>query len=191
MDLWISFAFVAAVFALMGWAVYQSPRDHPAESLPGFKHPRSLDAIDVWVFLGTWFAVVVMTGLGPELDTLSDSQSGLLEWITAASIYKALPVAMGAVWLRRRFFPRTVVRFHPNNLALRIASIFCGLASPIALFFGVFARWLERSSLLAWSFFLTAGGLVVLAGWFYRIEFRRRPEQSSGDGAEESAGPGR
>ena len=190
MGLWISFALVAAVFALMGWSVYQSPRSNPTETLPGYKHPRSLDAIDVWVFFVAWIAVVVMAGLGPELGNLSDSQRGLLEFITAASVYKAFPVAVGAVWLRRRFSPRTVVRFHLKNLALRIASVFCSLASPIALLFGVYARWMEKSGLLAWSFFLTAGGLVALAGWFYRIEFRRRPQQPSGDGAEESAGPG-
>ena len=167
MGLWITFVFVMAVFALMGWSLYQTHRRSPVETLQESKAfvVGRLDAIDVVVVLVTWFAFPFV--FGSWFDPLmSDRRTGFGLFLVCGS---------GAVWLRRRFLPGTVIRFDPKNLALRCGSVVCGLASPVALLFGFAARWLEQSSFLAWSFFLTAGGLAVLAVGLHAIEFRRRP----------------
>ena len=170
MGLWITFAFFAAVFALMGWSVYSTHRASPTETLAESKSPAVgfLDAIDVLVVLVAWSAVVI----------------GLRLWVGVSQYTDlALLIAFGsgAVWLRRRLLPGTVVRFHRNNLALRCASVFCGIGSPIALLFGLIAGWLEEPPSLGWSFFLAAAGLMAAAVWLHTIEFRRRPQQSFGD----------
>ena len=175
MGLWISFAFVAAVFALMGWSVYSTHRESPTETLEESRSPivERLDAIDVLIVLVAW-TVSPLIPL-PVFDQLSEVQYALLVGLLATGP----PVP--AVLLRRRLFPRTVIRFHRNNLALRCGAIFYGLLSLMALVFGFVARLLEKSSFLAWSFFLTAGGLVGFAVWFHMIEFRRRPRESFED----------
>ena len=151
MGLWISFAFVAAVFALMGWSVYSTHRESPAETLEESRSPTvgRFDAVDVLLVFMAWFA----SSLVPEsvLETLSEFQNAVLVAIMA------LGPPAPAVWLRRRFFPSTVIRFHRDNLALRCGSVFYGLLSLMALVFGFVARWLETSSFLAWSFLSDPG----------------------------------
>ncbi|NJL26777.1 MAG: hypothetical protein HC897_02310 [Thermoanaerobaculia bacterium] len=167
MGLWIAFLFVAAVFALMGWSVYSTHRKSPTETVEeseSFVVGR-LDAVDALLVLATWFAFPFV--LGSWLDTfMATRYSG---WALLAG------AAAGAVWLRRRWFPGTVIRFDRKNVALRSAAIFCALAATIALLFGAIAGWLEEPSSVAWSFFLTAGGLASVAACFHALEFRRRP----------------
>ena len=155
----------------MGWSVYSTHRDSPTETLEESVTLGRLDAIGALLVLVTWFAVSLV---------LDDDR---LDFV-------GFGVGAGVAWLRRRLFPGTVIRFHRHNLALRCAAIFCGLASLFAVAHGFVARWLERSSSLVWSFFLTAGGLVALAVWSHVIEFRRRPGPTSEEAAEPSAGPG-
>ncbi len=172
MGLWIIFIFAATLFALMGWSVYSTHRESPTETLQDLRSPivGRLDAIDVLIVLVSWtvFPLIPI----PGSDQLSETQYALLVGVLSAG--SPAP----AVLLRRRFFPSTVIRFHRKNLGLRCGAIFFGLLSLTALAFGFVARLLEKSSFLAWSFFLTAGFLLVFAVWFHMIEFRRRPRES-------------
>jgi hypothetical protein len=181
MGLWITFVLVVAVFALMGWSVVQTHRGSPVETIQRSRSfwPSGLDAVDVLIVLVSWFALPFL--LGSWFDTITADRAAVLGIL--------LLVGAGAVWLRRRLLPATVIRFDPRNIALRSASVFCGLASLVALSFGGVARPLGQSGFLAWSFFATAAGLAVLAASLHAIEFRRRPRPSSEDPDDGSCAP--
>lgn len=155
--------------AVMGWAVFTTHRDSPPEASLG-KTPALLylDVVDVILVLAVWLGVTwLVSALG--FPDLSD-KVGIVALVAGSA-----PI----VRLRRFLFPRTMIPFHPDNLAIRETSVFCAIHALITLLFALTSKVIGAPS-WATGFFLTAGALLVLAVWLYMLEFHRRPRLDPG-----------
>lgn len=162
------YAAATALIVLMGWVVYGTDRGSMDKRLRGWNYYTAkyytaeyyLDIIDMVLICAAWFVFIGVTATFEE--DRAEAYGGLL-----------LPIAMAVMWIRRRFFPSTVVRFQSKNAFLRTTSIFCIGHSVVTALFGVSADMIDSPALYARIFYLITGLLVLLAVWVHRIESRR------------------
>jgi len=161
------YADTTAVVAFMGWVVYRNKEADPGEVFVDVVAGLRLDIIDIVLILGALVAALEVSENFLGIDPYGLGMAG----VSVAGIV--------AVWLRRRFLRWTTVLYHPKNIALRSAQVFCGLHFLLTLVFVLVSSRIDAPVWHVRTLILMTGVLFVLSAWFFLLEHRRQPSPSS------------